>query len=99
MPRPCSRWTGRPARRCTDFSAAAGDKIDLHLIDASTKQAGDQVFSFIGMMAFSGAAGELCYPAAGSDTLVSGDVNGDKSADFSILLKGSNTLSLANFIL
>ncbi len=83
----------------TDFSSAAGDKIDLHLLDAMSNIAGDQAFTFIGTNAFSGAAGELRYAASGSNTVISGDVNGDAKADFSILLSGSHSLSGSDFIL
>ena len=64
----------------------SGDKIDLHLIDANASLAFDQAFSFIGTNAFSGAAGQLHYAAAGGNTLISGDVNGDKVSDLSILV-------------
>jgi serralysin len=36
---------------------------------------------------------------AGGNTLVSGDVNGDKAADFSILLTGNQSLAASNFVL
>lgn len=67
-----------------DFSRAQKDKIDLSAIDASTKSAGNQAFSFIGTKAFSGKAGELRYDKQASDTYVYADVNGDKKADFAI---------------
>ena len=83
----------------TDFSHSAGDKIDLHLIDAITGVAGDQAFTFIGTNAFSGVAGQLRYAPSGANTLVSGDVNGDKAADFSILVKGAHTFAASDFVL
>ena len=83
----------------TDFSSAAGDKIDLHLIDASTSLAGDQPFNFIGANPFSGAAGELDFTTAGGNTIVAGDVNGDKAADFSIVLTGNLAPAASDFIL
>lgn len=83
----------------TDFSSLAGDKIDLHLLDANSKVVGNQAFSFIGTKAFSGTPGELHYGPSGQNTLVSGDVNGDGSADFSILLTGAHTLTASNFLL
>lgn len=82
-----------------DFSQLAGDKIDLHLLDAVAGLAGDQAFAWIGTGAFSGTAGQLRYAPSGANTLVSGDVNGDKAADFSILVKGSLTLASSDFIL
>ena len=82
----------------TDFVSVAGDKIDLHLLDANASVAGDQAFNFVGTSAFSGVAGELHYAPLGANTLVSGDVNGDKVGDFSILLSGSHALSVSDFI-
>ncbi len=81
------------------------DDIDLRLIDANTALAGNQAFSFVGSAPFTGARGQLHYQkfnppgAAGDATIVSGDVNGDKIADFSIQLKGLITLSAGDFIL
>ena len=77
----------------------SGDKIDLHLIDANASLPGDQAFSFIGTNAFSGAAGQLRYAASGGNTLISGDVNGDKVADFSILVSGAHAFSGSDFVL
>ena len=83
----------------TDFSSLAGDKIDLHLIDAVASLAGDQSFNFIGANAFSGAPGQLNYVASGRTTLISADTNGNKVADFSILVDGVHTFSAPDFIL
>ena len=82
-----------------DFSTAAVDKIDLHLMDANASLAGDQAFSLIGTSAFSGVSGQLRYAASGANTLVSGDVNGDKAADFAILVNGGHAFSAADFVL
>jgi Ca2+-binding RTX toxin-like protein len=84
----------------TDFSSVAGniDTIDLHLMDSITTLAGDQAFNFIGTNPFSGTAGELRYAPLGGNTLISGDVDGDKAGDFSILLSGLHTLSASSFI-
>ena len=83
--------------RITDFSTVNGDTIDLHLLDANTSVIGDQAFSFIGTAGFSGIAGQLSYAAAGTDTQIMGDIDGDRVADFSILLIGSRTLGASNF--
>lgn len=69
----------------SDFSHSQGDRIDLHLIDADAAASGDQAFAFIGGNAFGHRAGELQAVASGNATLISGDVNGDGVADFSIL--------------
>jgi serralysin len=83
----------------TDFSSIDGDKIDLHLIDAVSNVAGDQAFDFIGSNPFSGTPGELQETVSGGNTIIGGDVNGDKAADFSILLTGPHTLSSSDFVL
>ena len=82
-----------------DFSIAEGDRIDLTAIDASTKARGDQAFHLIGTKAFHGTAGELRYAKAGERTILSGDVNGDKKADFTIALSGTLKLTEGVFFL
>lgn len=56
------------------------DTLDLAAMDANVTAAGNQAFKFIGAKAFSGHAGELRF----AGHTVSGDVNGDGLADFSI---------------
>ncbi len=85
--------------RDTIMDFVGGDRIDLHLIDANASLTGDQAFSFIGTSAFSGAAGQLRYAASGGNTLISGDVNGDKVADFSILVSGAHAFGASDFVL
>ncbi|WP_052120505.1 calcium-binding protein [Inquilinus limosus] len=79
----------------TDFSHSQGDKIDLHYIDANTKVAGDQAFSFIGSANFTGVAGQLHFQGG----ILSGDINGDGHADFEIQVKGAATLVIGDFVL
>jgi serralysin len=71
------------------------DHIDLREIDANTKIAGNQAFGFLGQAAFHGKAGELRF----ADGVVSGDVNGDRSADFKINVAGLSALSKGDFYL
>jgi Ca2+-binding RTX toxin-like protein len=78
----------------TDFTRGQ-DHIDLHFIDADTKAAGDQAFSFIGGGAFTGVAGQLRF----ADGVVSGDVDGDGKADFEVGVRGVATLAAADFVL
>ena len=78
----------------TDFRRGS-DHIDLRSIDANTKAAGDQAFSFIGKTAFHGKAGELRF----ADGIVAGDVNGDRTADFKIKVAGLSALSKGDFYL
>ncbi len=54
-------------------------------------------FVFIGTNGFAGKAGELRYEVKNGATWVTGDTNGDKVADFTIRLAGSNTLSGTDF--
>jgi Ca2+-binding RTX toxin-like protein len=81
-----------------DFSALAGDLIGLSAIDANSLLGGNQAFAFIGDAAFS-AAGQVRAEIVGGMTVVSGDVNGDGSADFALRLTGAHTLNAGNFIL
>ena len=76
----------------TDFSPAQGDRIRLWQVDANTRLAGDQAFTFIDNRAFTGVAGQLHYWYDSGQTIVSGDTNGDKLADFAIALTGILTL-------
>jgi serralysin len=71
------------------------DHIDLRGIDANTKVASDQAFTFIGKTAFHGKAGELRF----ADGIVSGDANGDKIADFKINVAGLVAMSKGDFYL
>jgi len=77
------------------------DHIDLSAIDANSSLGGDQAFSFVGSNAFSHTAGELRVEASGSDWLVMGDVNGDGTADFQVLVStfNSHILAASDFIL
>ena len=81
-----------------DFFRSDGDRIDLALVDA---RAGglDDAFTFIGTANFSGVAGQLRYFRSGGDTFVTGDVNGDRTADFMIVVDGFHTLAATDFVL
>ncbi len=70
-----------------DF-VAGQDLVDLSLIDANTAAAGDQAFAFVA--AFTGAAGQatLSFQSAVNRTIFSGDVDGDGSADVTIVFVG-----------
>lgn len=82
-----------------DFSIAQKDKVSLSAIDANTLKKGNQAFEFIGTRDFSGKAGELQYKKTSSDTYVSGDVNGDKVADFTIHFDDPIDFQASYFIL
>ncbi len=82
------------------------DKMDLSALDANTKKDGNQAFSWAGQSdTFSGAARELHYRFAfqnpdGKDyTVIEGDVNGDKVADFQIFIADIGPRFESEFIL
>ncbi|MBW8727258.1 MAG: M10 family metallopeptidase C-terminal domain-containing protein [Inquilinus limosus] len=85
------------ADRITDFSQ--GDRIDLSAIDADPALAGDQAFVFLGGGAFTGTAGQLRAEVSGGDTVVSGDLDGDRTADVQIVLIGAVALQAGDFVL
>ncbi|WP_408586568.1 calcium-binding protein [Novosphingobium sp.] len=82
-----------------DFSASQGDRIDLQAIDANTLKSGNQAFDFVGSAEFNGRAGQLRTEAVGGDIVISGDVNGDGSADFQIMVKGASAVLVADLML
>ena len=81
-----------------DFTPGT-DLIDLASIDADTSTTAIDAFRFLGTNAFDGLGGALDYvfDAARNMTVIQGDVNGDKAADFAIDLNGNLTLTAASF--
>jgi Ca2+-binding RTX toxin-like protein len=75
------------------------DKLDLTGIDADTTASGQDAFRFLGAAAFDGAAAALrySYDSARGVTVLEGDTNGDRTADFAIDLTGNKTLTTADF--
>lgn len=73
-----------------DFTSGV-DRIDLWRVDANTSQPGDQSFTYIGASGFSGTPGQLRF----SGGILSGDVDGNRTADFEIALTGVSTLNPA----
>lgn len=90
--------TSGTADYITDFSQRNGDRIDLFCVDAK-QGGGDNAFTFIGDDAFSGRAGELRFTRDGSDVWISGDTDGDRSADLMIHVNFAGDLKAADFIL
>ena len=86
--------------RILDF-AAGTDKIDLGRIDADSLTAGDQAFTWIGSDAFSGSAGQLRAYQDGANWVLQGDIDGNGSADFVVLvtLDGPTPLGAGDFAL
>ena len=84
----------------TDFAHGV-DKIDLRVLDANDAVLGNQAFTFQAAKgaAFTGVVGQIHYLQQGGATIIEGDTNGDKVADFQIELKGQITLTAGDFLL
>jgi Ca2+-binding RTX toxin-like protein len=78
-----------------DFSAGAGDRIDLASIDANGQLNGDQPFNFIGSATFSGVRGQLRFASG----VLSADLNGDRTPDFAIALSNVTALNVGALVL
>ena len=70
------------ADRIMDFEA--GDIIDLSAIDADSRAAGQQSFTYVGAEQFSGQAGELRF----SERFLRADLDGDMRTDLWIWVDG-----------
>jgi Ca2+-binding RTX toxin-like protein len=89
-----------------DFTHGS-DNIDLSTIDANGSAAGSAAFKFLAAKgaAFTGVAGQLHWyqqnlsGTASDKTIIEGDLNGDRRADFQIQLSGLKTLSAVDFVL
>ncbi|MDQ1902398.1 calcium-binding protein [Paracoccus sp. WLY502] len=81
--------------RITDFTSGMDD-IDLRQIDSDGTVAGNQAFAFGGSRA---AAHSIWFTHANGNTLVCGDVNGDKVTDFEIVVNGLSSLTASDFLL
>lgn len=83
-----------------DFSTAQGDLIDLSGVDAIRQTANvNDAFAWIGSGAFTKVAGQLRYVVTAGVGLVSGDIDGNGTADFAIRIDGGPALSAEHFIL
>nr|WP_295890367.1 M10 family metallopeptidase C-terminal domain-containing protein [uncultured Devosia sp.] len=90
----------------TDFTAGV-DKFNFTAIDANTAVAGDQAFSFLAAQgaAFTGVRGQVRWVqedptgTANDKTIVMGDINGDRIADFHVELTGLINLGNTDFLL
>jgi Ca2+-binding RTX toxin-like protein len=81
--------------RIADFRRGE-DLIDLSTIDADIDgTAGNQAFTFIGSIAFTGVDGQLRF----ANGRLEGDVNGDRIADFAIDVTGIAALTRFDFVL
>jgi serralysin len=82
-----------------DFRRSEGDKVDLSAIDVNENRPGMQNFAFIGEAAFSGRAGELRIQSLSDGVRITGDVDGDRRADFYIGVLDIASLRASDFIL
>ena len=84
------------ADEITDLGAT--DVIDLRGIDARTDRPGNQAFHLVSH--FSGESGELMltYQPSHARTLLRGDVDGDGTADITVLIDGKHA-DFSNFVL
>ena len=98
--------TGATRDRITDFQHGVDD-IDLSNIDANGSAAGNTAFTFLAAKgaAFTGVKGQLIWSQinvanpTSDKTIISGDINGDKVADFQIELTGLKAITKGDFIL
>lgn len=91
-------FVGSNMNKITDF-ARGYDLIDLSGIDAVSSTSANDAFRFIGNKGFSGSAGELHAISVKGGVMVEGDVNGDKIADFSIMVTSYTKMVATDFVL
>jgi Ca2+-binding RTX toxin-like protein len=84
----------------TDFAHNA-DRLDFSEFDANGADKGAPAFHLIATEGarFTGKGGELGFDIQGGKTIVEGDIDGDRKADFQIVLNGAVHLDKGDFIL
>lgn len=93
-----SSWTGSNDQ-IMDFSAAEGDKIDVHGVFTNGGFPIGMVGTFIGDGAFTGVAGQLQVLKTFAGQLVNIDWDGNGAADFTVAVASTVTLQASDFIL
>ncbi|OWF65914.1 hypothetical protein B6A14_09155 [Polynucleobacter hirudinilacicola] len=83
--------------RILDF--AAGDKLDLSVLDANTATTANDVFKFIGGNQFSGVAGELRFDALSGQVQANMDANVNVDFAVAVNLIGGASLADTSFVL
>lgn len=92
--------TATAAEAILDFSSVQGDRIDLSGIDAVRQTTGvNDAFTWIGSGAFTKTAGQLRYAVTNGVGLVSGDIDGNGTADFAIRIDKAPPLGALDFVL
>ena len=88
--------TAQASDTITDFVVGT-DKIDLRLIDANLKVAGNQEFRFLGQTS-TAQANSLGFDFVNGNTRVFGDADGDASTvEFQVVLTGQKNLTASDF--
>jgi Ca2+-binding RTX toxin-like protein len=82
---------GKSGDVITDFRASDGDHIDLHGIGAQLQNAA--ALHWIDRAGFSLTAGEVHWYRETGGIAISGDLNGDGAAEFTLHLRGLTSLS------
>ena len=82
-----------------DFDVGGSETIDLSGIDAKSNVNGNQAFTYIGLDSFSGTAGELRIAETTNNTLIRGDLDGDGTGDFVIVVSHFFGVVESDFIL
>ena len=72
-----------------------GDLVDVSAVDANSVLSGDQAFIFNSTAA---RANSLWYLTSGTDIILRGDVNGNTTSDFEILIKNRSAVSTLDLI-
>ncbi|QLQ20763.1 MAG: M10 family metallopeptidase C-terminal domain-containing protein [Exiguobacterium profundum] len=75
------------------------DDIVLRNMDADVTDPALDAFIWRGTAGFSGVAGQLRWSATAAGVVVQADLDGDRDADFSLLLAGINSVLRADFLL
>ncbi|MDX2259104.1 MAG: calcium-binding protein [Hyphomicrobiaceae bacterium] len=77
------------------------DDIDLRTIDANGAAAGNTAFKFLAAKgaAFTGVKGQIHWFHQAGKTIIEGDIDGNRVADFQIELVGLKTLTAGDFLL
>lgn len=90
--------TGTTTDLVVDFQRNEGDRIDLSAIDANTKAAGNQAFSFIGTNAFTNVAGQARFATTSNGSVLEMDTNGDGVADYALRIDGNTFMQASDFV-
>jgi alkaline phosphatase D len=89
---------GSARDRILDFTPGQ-DRIDFSTMDANSKVEGNQAFIFVCTEQFTAVPGQLRFERSGDQTIVKGDTNGDRRADFSVAIMGAFELHDSDFLL